>query len=95
MSCGCCEDVISSRSVTRYRTGEPRPVFPGDGVMKLAGTIEAGVERSGEFPVRGAPQGVVVLDIPTLLEIGAIGRVMELIDGTGARSLRLIRRDGR
>ena len=56
-------------TVTRYRAGEPRPVFPGDGVMKLAGTIEAGVERQVvEFPVGGAPQG--------------------------ARSLRLIRRDG-
>ena len=32
-------------------------------------------------------QGVVVLDIPTLLEIGAIGRVMELIDDTVAKQV--------
>ena len=43
-------------AVTRYRTGEPRPVFPGDGVMKLAGTIESGVARRViEFAVKDAP----------------------------------------
>ena len=57
-------------AVTRYRTGEPRPVFPGDGFMRLAGSIESGVARQViEFAVSGAPEG--------------------------ARSLRLIRRDGK
>ena len=47
----------ASLAVTRYRTDEPRPVFPGDGVMKLSGTIETGVARQViEFAVRGAPQ---------------------------------------
>ena len=60
----------ASLAVTRYRSGEPRPVFPGDGTMKLAGTIESGVARRViEFAVSDAPGG--------------------------ARSLRLIRRDGR
>ena len=46
----------ASLAVTRYRTEEPRPVFPGDGVMKLAGTIEAGVERQViELAVGGTP----------------------------------------
>ena len=45
-------------AVTRYRDGEPRPVFPGDGVMKLAGTIEPGVARRVvEFAVSDAPGG--------------------------------------
>jgi len=57
-------------SVTRYGADEPRPVFPGDGVMKLAGTIESGVARRVvEFAVTDA--------------------------AGGARSLRLIRRDGK
>ena len=57
-------------AVTRYRSDEPRPVFPGDGVMKLAGSIEPGVARRVvEFAVENAPGE--------------------------ARSLRLIRRDGR
>ncbi len=57
-------------AVTRYRKGEPRPVFPGDGVMKLAGTIEPGVARRViEFAVKDAPGE--------------------------ARSVRLIRRDGK
>ena len=57
-------------AVTRYRSVEPRPVFPGDGVMKLAGSIEPGVARRVvEFSVEDAPGE--------------------------ARSLRLIRRDGR
>lgn len=57
-------------AVTRYRTDEPRPVFPGDGVMKLAGTIESGVARRViEFAVGEAPGE--------------------------ARSVRLIRRDGK
>ena len=57
-------------AVTRYRADEPRPVFPGDRVMKLAGTIEPGVARRViELAVSDAP--------------------------VGARSLRLIRRDGR
>jgi len=43
-------------AVTRYRTGEPRPVFPSDGVMKLAGSIEPGVARRViEFAVSDAP----------------------------------------
>ena len=57
-------------AVTRYRTGETRPVFPGDGVIKLAGSIEPGVARRViEFAVEDAPGE--------------------------ARSVRLIRRDGR
>ena len=57
-------------AVTRYRLDEPRPVFPGDGVMKLAGSIEPGVARRViEFAVEDAPGE--------------------------ARSVRLIRRDGR
>lgn len=57
-------------NVTRYRADESRPVFPNDGVMKLAGTIEPGVARRVvEFAVADAPGG--------------------------ARSLRLIRRDGK
>ena len=49
----------ASLAVTRYRTEEPRPVFPSDGVMKLAGTIEAGVERQViELAVGGTPGGV-------------------------------------
>lgn len=48
----------ASVAVTRYRTGEPRPVFPGDGVMKLAGTIEPGVARRVlEFAVSDTPGG--------------------------------------
>jgi len=43
--------------VTRYRTDEPRPVFPGDGVMTLAETIEPGVARQViEFTVGGASE---------------------------------------
>lgn len=43
-------------AVMRYRTGEPRPVFPGNGVMKLSGTIEPGVARQVvEFAVGDAP----------------------------------------
>ena len=43
-------------AVTRYGPEEPRPVFAGDGVMKLAGTIEPGVTRRVvEFAVSGAP----------------------------------------
>ena len=43
-------------AVTRYRAGEPQPVFPGDGAMKLAGTIEPGVARRViEFAVSDAP----------------------------------------
>lgn len=43
-------------AVTHYRESEPRPVFPGDGVMKLAGTIEPGVARRViEFAVKDAP----------------------------------------
>ena len=57
-------------AVTRYRLDEPRPVFPGDGVMKFAGSIEPGVARRViEFAVEDAPGE--------------------------ARSVRLIRRDGR
>ena len=57
-------------AVTHYRTGEPRPVFPGNGVIKLAGTIESGVARRViEFAVEDAPGE--------------------------ARSVRLIRRDGK
>ena len=45
-------------AATRYRTGEPQPVFPRDGVMKLAGTIESGVARQViEFAVSDAPGG--------------------------------------
>ena len=43
-------------AVTRYRSDEPRPVFPGDGVMRLAGAIEPGVARRViEFSVKDAP----------------------------------------
>ena len=43
-------------AVTRYRTGETRPVFPRDGVIKLAGSIEPGVApRVVEFAVEDAP----------------------------------------
>ena len=57
-------------AVTRYRSDEPRPVFPGDGAIKLAGTIEPGVARRVvEFAGEDAPGE--------------------------ARSVRLIRRDGR
>lgn len=46
----------ASLAVTRYRAGEPQPVFPRDGVMKLAGTIESGVARQViEFAVSDAP----------------------------------------
>ena len=49
----------ASLAVTRYRTEEPRSVFPGDGVMKLSGTIEAGVERQViELAVGDTPGGV-------------------------------------
>ena len=45
-------------AVTRFRADDPRPVFPGDGVMKLAGTMEPGVARRViEFAVDGAPGG--------------------------------------
>lgn len=45
-------------AVIRYRDREPRPVFPNDGVMKLAGTIEPGVARRVvEFAVSDAPGG--------------------------------------
>ena len=48
----------ASVAVSRYRTNEPRPVFPRDGVMKLAGTIESGVARRVlEFAVGDAPGG--------------------------------------
>ena len=44
--------------VSRYRADESRPVFPSDGVMKLAGTIEPGVARRVvEFAVDDAPDG--------------------------------------
>ena len=45
-------------AVTRYRTDDPRPVFPGDGAMQLTGTIEPGVTRRVvEFAVDDAPDG--------------------------------------
>ena len=48
----------ASLTVTRYRADEPQPVFPGDGVMKLAGTIESEVARRViEFAVSDAPSG--------------------------------------
>lgn len=43
-------------TVVRYRADESQPVFAGDGVMKLAGTIEPGVTRRViEFSASGAP----------------------------------------
>ena len=48
----------ASLAVTRYREDEPRPVFPRDGVLKLAGAIESEVARRViKFAVRGAPGG--------------------------------------
>ena len=48
----------ASMAVTRYRAGEPQPLFPRDRVMKLSGTIESGVARHVlEFAVRAAPGG--------------------------------------
>lgn len=52
----------ASLAVTRHREDGPRPVFPGDGVMKLAGTIESGVTRQVmEFAVSDAPRGAHAL----------------------------------
>ena len=48
----------ASLAVSRYCADEPRPVFPRDGVMKLAGAIESGVARQVlEFAVGDAPVG--------------------------------------
>ena len=48
----------ASLAVTRYREDEPQPVFPRDGVLKLAGAIESEIARWVlEFAVSDAPPG--------------------------------------